>query len=147
MGNHIIDSIWENLFYTRLLIRRNILKIDLEGIQKEISRPHHSIIATLDESGILPISEIGKRTFITKPQMTHLVDKLIRLGLVERLLDTKDRRRINLMLTNKGKIVLDERRQLMKTNLSKMLSCLKDEELEELSTALKKVRDIATKLK
>ncbi|MFC2068080.1 MarR family winged helix-turn-helix transcriptional regulator [Chloroflexota bacterium] len=147
MEKQIIDSIWKNLFYTRLLIQRKILNIKLEGIQKEISRPHYSIITTLDESGILTISEIGKKTLITKPQMTHLVDRLIKLGLVERLPDTNDRRRIKIVLTNKGKAALEERRQIIKTNLNKMLSCLNDEELKEFSKALQTVRAIATKLK
>ena len=103
-------------------------------------------MAILDDSGMLPVSEIGKRLLIPNPQMTHLVDKLISLGMAERLPDERDRRIINLALSDKGKITLGECRKLIGNNIRKKLSCLKDDELKELEISLSKLREIGTKL-
>jgi len=146
MESNAIDVIIEDLFHVVRLIHKKLLRGGLEGAQKDISRPHFAIMTRLDELEASPVSEIGKRLLIPKPQMTHLVDKLIRLGLVERLPDTQDRRIINIALSDKGKITLQKCRKSVRNNMRKKLSCLKDEELEELSVSLRKIRDIGSKL-
>ena len=100
----------------------------------------------LNESGPLPISEIGKRLLIPKAQMTSLVDRLIRIGMAERLPDTKDRRITNIALTNKGRTTFMACRKLIRESIREKLSSLKDEELKELSRSLEKLIDIGTKL-
>ena len=52
--------------------------------------------------GILPMSELGKHLYISKPYMSTLVDQLIRDGYVERIPDTRDRRVININITPAG---------------------------------------------
>ncbi len=83
---------------------------------------------------------------ISKSQMTHLIDKLISLGIVARVPDTKDRRIINISLTDKGRKVLEEYRRLIRENIERKLSYLKHEELEELSLLLRKLRDLESKI-
>jgi len=146
METNIVDSIVENLFRIMPLIRRKLLKVDLAALDKDISHLHFVIMTILDEAGMLPVSVIGKRLGISKPQMTHLVDKLISLRLVKRLPDARDRRIINVRLTDNGKITLEECRKLISDNIRGKLSCLKDEELAELSASLEKIRDIGAKL-
>jgi DNA-binding MarR family transcriptional regulator len=146
MENSIIDGIIENLFHVLPLIHKKLLKIDLEGAKKDISRLHFAIMGMLDEFGTLPVSEIGKRLLIPKPQMTHLIDQLISLAIAERQPDTRDRRIIKIALTDKGKITLEECKGLMRSDIRQKLSCLKDEELAELSVSLAKLRDIGAKL-
>lgn len=146
MKDDVVDEIMENLFHTLRLIHRKLLKSDLEDANKDISHPHFAIMGILGEAGKLPVSVIGNRLLIPKPQMTHLLDKLISLGIAERLPDINDRRVINISLTAKGKKVLREARKLMGNNIRKKLSCLNDEEMEELSASLRKLRYIGSKL-
>lgn len=146
-GNHlqqdaIIDNIMEDLFQAPWLVLRKLLNVE----DSNITRRHFAILGTLDRVGVLPVSEIGKRLLISRPQMTYLVDKLIGLGMVERLPDKNDRRITNLTLTSKGKTVLEENRQSLRHNMIQKLSRLKKEELEELSASLRKIRDIGSKL-
>ena len=98
------------------------------------------------EAGILHVAEIGEKLQIARAQMTHLIDKLVDLGIVERRMDTADRRMVNIVLTSKGRDILEERRSNIRNAIKETLSCLTDEELEDLFTSLRKLQDIFSKL-
>ena len=146
MENDAFDSIPEDLFYVFRLFYRKMLRTDVGVGSSGMSFPHFAIMRVLDDSGLLPVSEIGKRLLIPKPQMTHFVDKLLKLGLVERLPDTKDRRIINVALTEEGRAALAERKQLIGINIKKKLSCLQNDEVEKLSASLKELRNIGERI-
>ena len=146
MENDIVDSITENLFHVLHLIHRKLLKINLEGVNKNISRLHFPIMGMLDEVGTLAISEIGKRLLIPKSQMTFLIDQLISLGLVEKVPDATDKRVINIALTEKGKVTLRKCKELVRNNIREKLSCLEEKELAEFTISLKKLREIESRL-
>lgn len=115
-------------------------------IREDISPPHFEIMTTLEEAGTLHVTEIGEKLQIPKPQMTHLIDKLVALAMVERQPDARDRRIINITLTSRGKILLKKHRRMIEGAIKKSLTYLTDEELEELSTSLRKLRQILSKL-
>jgi len=144
MRDEIVDNVVENLFRALPVIHRRLLKIDLEGLGEDISRHHVMIMRMLDRRGTLHVSEIGKSLLISNPQMTHSIDRLIGLGLVERQPDTTDRRVINVTLTGKGKTVLEECNRLIKDNVETQLSCLDDEKLEALSLSLESLGEIGS---
>jgi len=83
---------------------------------------------------------------MTKPQMTHLVDQLVRLGIVERRPDATDRRVINLALTDNGRVSLEDMKRKVKENIRNRLASLTAEELSEMSAALETLRNIGGKL-
>ena len=91
MKGEILDSIAEDLFTIPPLIgrsiRRKLLRTALAHIREDISPPHFEIMKTLDETGTLHVTEIGERLQIPRPQMTHLIDKLVSLDMVERQAD------------------------------------------------------------
>lgn len=146
MESNILDSIIENLLHILAIVHKKLLKVSLEVIDKDITRPHFAIMVTLNDMGTLPVSAIGEKLLIPKPQMTYFLNKLISLGIVERLPDARDRRIINVVLTNKGKTVLEECRELIRDNIRNKLAYLKDDELEELSVSLSKLSGILSKL-
>jgi DNA-binding MarR family transcriptional regulator len=146
MKSNSIDIITENLFRVFPLINRQLLRIDLNVDNIFISRPHFAIMNVLDELGAVPVSTVGKRLVIAKPQMTRLVDSLIDLAIVERQPDIEDRRVIKVVLTDKGYRILEQCRRLIRKNVRKKLSCLKDEDIEELLVSLIKIKDIGAKI-
>ncbi len=75
-----------------------ILKDVLDGLAKH----HFMILKMLQKNEKLYVTEIVHSLGITKSQMTVSVDKLLKLGLVERQADTIDRRRIYVSLTGDG---------------------------------------------
>ena len=150
MKNNILDSVAEDLFSTLPLIgrsiRKKLLKTALTSFKEDIAPPHFEIMKLLEEAGMLHVAEIGERLQIARPQMTHLIDKLVDLDIVERQTDAEDRRMIDITLTNKGKTILKEHDSYIRDATRETLSCLTDEELQDLSASLKKLRDIFSKL-
>ena len=126
-------------------MRRDILErvtLDL------LSIPHHfEIMTLLREEGPLHVAEIGEKLQIAKAQMTQLTGKLADMSLVERKPDTADRRTINIAITGKGKSILEAHNSLVKNAVRETMSCLTDEELEDLSDSLRRMRDILSKLR
>ena len=150
MRSNILDSVVEDLFSIPPLIirgiRRKLLRTALADIDVDISPLHFEIMKLLDEAGTLHIAEIGERLHIARPQMTHLIDKLVDLDIVERQIETTDRRMINVTLTHKGKTTIEEHDSSIRNAIRETLSCLTDEELEDLSASLRKLQGIFSKL-
>ena len=145
MNDTNIDRILENMFLVMLVIHKKILKTDLNVIPDNLTRLHMAVMGELSQTS-LTMSELAKTLMMTKPQLTHVVDPLVSSGIVERRPDEKDRRVINLALTAKGHVLLDEGKQKIKENIKIKLAALTPEELSEMSAALEILRRIGSKL-
>ncbi len=106
----------------------------------------YHILRILERSQPLPVSAIGKQLIIAKQNMTTLIDRLMKDGLVERRFDTSDRRVINVFITKKGIKFLQESMMGLKKIVRQNLSELGDEDIESLYNALQIIRTIAPKL-
>jgi DNA-binding MarR family transcriptional regulator len=100
----------------------------------------------LKEEGTLHPAEIGEKLLIAKAQMTHLIDKLVELGMVEREMDPTDRRTLNIALTGKGKRFLEVHKSNMVNAVREYISCLEEGEIEALSHSLRTLRDTLLRL-
>jgi DNA-binding MarR family transcriptional regulator len=78
--------------------------------------------------------------------MTHLIDKLAELDMIERKKDIADRRTINIALTGRGRPFLEEHKNRLIGTAMETMHRLTDEELEDLANTLKKLRDMLAKL-
>ena len=149
LSNSILDNVTEDLFSTLPLIhrsiRRKLIRAALEEFPEDIAPPHFEIIKLLEEAGTLHIAEIGERLKIARPQMTHLIDRLVEMGIAERQAG-KDRRTINVTLTDKGKAMIKEHENQIRLATMESLSFLTIGELEELSVALRTLREIFSRL-
>jgi DNA-binding MarR family transcriptional regulator len=145
MNDVNIDRILENMFNIMLIIHKKILRMDLGLETDNLSRLHMAVMGLLNTSN-MTMTELAKALMMVKPQLTHLVETLVALGLVERLSDAKDRRVINLALTQKGRVLLEEMKSKVKENTKNRLATLTSEELTQMSTALETLRNIVGKL-
>lgn len=145
MKNNTVDSILESLFHVLPVIHKKLLRMDLGGVTGNLSRLHVAIMGMLKE-GSLPVSEIARRLATPKSQMTLLIDELASLEIVARLPDARDRRIINISLTEHGELVLKECRDTIKQTLRNKLSRLTPAELADLAVALERLKDIGAKL-
>jgi len=143
--NSILGDLLSTLPLIARIFRKKISKWHM-SVHEDISHLHHEIIRILDKEGTLHIAEIASRLVITRPQMTHLIDKLVDLGLVERQIDVADRRAIKVALTDKARVMLAEMDSVIKSNFEETLSSLTDEEVLELLVSVKKLREIFSKL-
>jgi len=89
----------------------------------------------------LPLGEIGRRLVVTKPNVTGLVDRLERQGLVTRdAANEKDRRVIRARLTDSGRALLEEALPRQRQVLADVLDCLALDEKRQLITLLTRLR-------
>jgi DNA-binding MarR family transcriptional regulator len=135
-----------NLFSLFPLFQKKLMKPDHCVDQIELSPSHFQIIFILKEFGILPVSEIGKKLMISRPNMTPLIDKLISEGLVKRVPSEEDRRIIYIDFTDKGRRFLEDHQKMMMNNLKIQLSGLSDEDLVQLATAFANIRNVFLKI-
>jgi DNA-binding MarR family transcriptional regulator len=142
-----LELVIANLFSLFPLFRKKFMKPESCAEYSDLSHTHFHIMITLSEFGMLPVSEIGKKLMISRPNMTPLLDKLILEGLIQRLPDEKDRRIININLTGNGRELLEKLQKAMVNNFRQMLSRLSDEDLEQLVASFEKIKHIFSKIK
>src|SRR3972149_2576871 len=107
MSDTHIDRILENLSAVLPVFHKKLLKMNLGGVTGDLTRLHLGIMGMLRE-GRLPVSELARMTVIPKPQMTRLIDQLVKAGIVERRADSADRRVINIALTEYGRVLAED---------------------------------------
>jgi DNA-binding MarR family transcriptional regulator len=128
------------------LIRRKLLTMALAEPDANLKLIHIEIMKVLKEEGTMHVAKIGEKLLIAKAQMTHLIDKLVELGFVERETGAPDRRTMNISLTAKGRKFTEEQDSLILNAMRDNMSSLSDKELEALSGSLRNLRDTLFKL-
>ena len=127
-------------------IRRKLIRTALADIDVDIAPLHFEILRLLEKEGKLHVAEIGEKLHIAKAQMTHLIDRLADLNMIERKTDMADRRTINVTLTDQGRAFLGEHKNRLVHTAMETMSRLTDEELQDLANTLEKLRDVLSKL-
>lgn len=145
MNSTNVDQILENLLYVLPTLHKKILRMDLGGVTGTLTRLHFAIMGILSENST-KVTELAKTLSITMPQMTFLVEQLVKNGLVERHPDANDRRVIKLVLSEQGRKQLEEMKQKVRENIKTRLVDLTNEDLCEMAAALAVLRGIVAKL-
>jgi DNA-binding MarR family transcriptional regulator len=144
--NGIVKDLLSLTPLIRRSIQRKLVRTAFSQIEEDITLPHLEILKTLHTEGTKHIAEIGEKLQIPKPQMTHLIDRLEKIGVVARQPDANDRRIINIALTAKGNGIINEFDATIESYISDKLSALTDDELQELSSSLRKLASILSKI-
>jgi long-chain acyl-CoA synthetase len=76
-----------------------VTEVALRGV--DLSPTHYRLLMYLAE-GSAPAAALAERLIVSRPSVTTLVDGLVERGLVERIHDKDDRRRVNHTLTDEG---------------------------------------------
>lgn len=139
--NEMLDDIIVNLpiFNQKILASKDFHN-------KQTSTAYYQILGVLEDRGNLPISVIGDLLYISRPNMTSHIDKLVSDGMVERRPDENDRRIINIHITPAGKDFIHKSRVKVEENILKNLTCLNNEELEELYEAIQIIKKVLLKI-
>ena len=90
------------------LQRKMRAKLSNELSQGEITIPQYHILDYLYDKDEATMREVATYLFVTPPAVTGLVDKLVKMNLVEREFPSSDRRIIIICLTTKGKAVISK---------------------------------------
>ena len=139
-----VDLIAENLMAIHPLLYKSISKP--LRTRSSITPGGMFVMESLKRRGMLSMSDIGKCLSMPKPHITVIVDKLIDEGYVVRQNDSKDRRIINISLTDKGLIDFEEIREAVSMTLKSKLILLSEEQQDQLSTSSQQLKEILISL-
>jgi len=137
-----IDTAIENLISIHPLLSKSFTR----SIRSKTNLNPGSlyVLGVLSRHGMLSMSEIGCKLAMPKPHITGLVDKLIAENLVERTYDPKDRRIVNVHITEKGAADFNAIKLEISQELRHKLEKLDANTLQVLSESSQQVKDILT---
>ena len=144
MDEKTLDQTAEHLLTLLFFHHKQLLKSHdvVSGVQEAQFR----ILGLLIKEGTRSMSALGNRLFISRPYMTNLVDTLIKDGYVERNPDMKDRRVINITITERGIRQMENARYLYKERVKSIISNLDLQDLTTLCSSSEKVASILSKI-
>ena len=107
---------------------------------------HVKVIFYLLNNGSSSVSDIASNLGISKPNMTPIIDKLLRDDLVHRTEDPKDRRIVRIALTQKALDISTEHKKILKELLFSKLSTLSNDDLKQMENLISQLNNIIIKL-
>jgi DNA-binding MarR family transcriptional regulator len=141
----------ENIIRLSGLLEENMMQFPLVARKiiyatrdKRSGLPYDTKLRLLQalESGQITPSEISRIMCISKPNVTTLITKLIDDGLAQRSHDEKDRRVINVAITEKGRKALQRYRLRVKKYLLKAFEKFSEDELKDTIVGMEKFNNI-----
>jgi len=139
-------DLYDTMFSILLMLKRDLLAAHPRIGESELSHVHIGILSALRAHSRLPASELGKKLYVSKPQMTLLLDKLEGLGFIARVADEEDRRVTSIELTEGGALFLKESLDRCRTEVEDRLSALDETDRAELAASLAKVSSLFEKI-
>ncbi len=121
--------------------RSCILNLSAELNKDNISFPQFFLLAYLSSEEYLTMSDIAKKMGHSTAAATGLVDRLEKLGFVERVHAAEDRRKIMVRITSKGIHLVTKMRGEIAENLSELMAEMDHEELDTISHAKRAIQN------
>lgn len=108
----------------------------------DISAPQYNVLRILRGAGDegLPCSEVGDRLVSRDPDVTRLLDRLEKRGLIDRGRSATDRRVVTATITKKGIALVNDLDKPVTEMHGSQLGHMKKKELKKLVTLLEKAR-------
>ncbi|MFA4016572.1 MAG: hypothetical protein RUDDFDWM_001682 [Candidatus Fervidibacterota bacterium] len=134
---HLLRRLWR--------VYNNILKEGQRFLKRYRLTPTQLDVITLlsSDEGITQ-QELSRRLLTTKSNITSLIDRMEREGLVERHVDAYDKRRYRLFLTQKSKHLLQCILPEYKKRISQFFNTLSEKERKQLQSLLKRLEQSFT---
>lgn len=108
---------------------------------------HVKVLFHLVHCGPKSISEVAKMLMISKPNMTPIIDNLLKDGYIKRYESSKDRRVLIIEATPLASELFLKKKQEFKDTLAIKLADIKDEDFLTLDQSIKNIGEIMSKLK
>jgi len=117
---------------------------ELALLPHNLSLPQLHLLAILKKAdGLVTTGEIGQAMVKASQTITGLVDRLEEPGLVERVFDRSDRRKVWVRMTEKGAQKFAEAYPVANRLAEELSAVLTDPELQDLQAKLEKLRGAA----
>ena len=127
---HDLKTSAERLADIFIVLQRSfVLNLSKELVRGRLSFPQFLLLSFLaQESEALTMTEVARRMKHTTAAATGLVDRLEKLSLITRKQGPKDRRKVMVVITEKGHAMVQEIRQDMVQNLLRLMEHLDENE-------------------
>jgi DNA-binding MarR family transcriptional regulator len=128
--------------WVRLLaVHKRGLAAIRDDLEREMTMPRFDLLANLVRNDGQTLASLARSMLVTAGNLTGLVDRAARDGLVERRADLHDRRAWRVHITLKGQRAFREAARRHSARVSKILGSLSVDELGTLGRLLDRVRD------
>lgn len=127
----------------RMAVFRLARRLRTQRADDTMSDAHIAVLATLYKSGPTPLGTLAAQERVSAPSMNRTVNSLAESGHVERMTDTEDGRKVNIMLTDSGRDVVVETVARRNAWLEGALAELSTEEHDLLMSAATIMRKVA----
>lgn len=122
------------------LLRRFSSELRRE-LRNDVTGPQLFLLEMLRENGPLKMSDLAERLRVTVGAVTLQANRLIKMGYVERTRSEEDRRVVMLSITETGRELADEYREIRERVMQVYFGKLTQEELRELGRLYGKMLD------
>ena len=140
------DSEQEKLMIN-VIYSANLLNLITSRLFKpyELSPQQYNVLRILsgEEGESIALMDIEHRMLDKSSNVSRLVDKLISKDLVNRSVSSKDRRRIEIVITSRGLSVLKEIDVILADMTSKIKAIISDDNAKQTNRILDQLREIA----
>jgi len=134
------DRVW----FRFMRLHQSLLgQITLRIRELGLSIPQFDLISTLTEREGISQSELAERLYVTKGNVSGLVDRLVQAGLVERRAIAGDRRSYAMHLTPEGRRLAEAGIAAQRDFITGTLGTLPSEDLAELDRLVRAWRDVS----
>jgi DNA-binding MarR family transcriptional regulator len=129
-----------NILRTADVLKRGL---DLQLKRHGITSAQYNVLRILRGAGErgLHCGGIAERMISAEPDVTRLLMRMERLGLLTRRRDGSDRRVVTALATQRGLQVLDELEEPLRELQQRQFALLRDDEIDALISGLEKVRE------
>jgi DNA-binding MarR family transcriptional regulator len=134
--------------WVRLLESHNLMLAEIRRrLSDEATLPRFDLLANLESEDGQTLAALSRRMLVTAGNLTGLVDRAERDGVVQRRADPRDRRLSRVFLTPKGRALIQQLLPSHAVHVGDLVSGLDAAERRELRRLLGKLRDsLASKL-
>lgn len=129
----------------RLAIQRLARRIRSNAPDDDISESQRSVLFTLGAHGRQSLGSLSEHERITPPSMNRTVNALVASGLVTRVTDEVDARRIHIDLSETGQAFVNETRRRRDAWFTQHLQSLTPDQLRTLEQAVPILKELAEK--
>lgn len=119
--------------------RSCVLNLSRKLQKGNLSYPQFFLLAYLSSEDFLTMSDIAQKMGHTTAAATGLVDRLERIGYVERVHALEDRRKILVKITKKGTRLVAKMRKEISQDLAEIMSEMDEEETQTCDHARKMI--------
>lgn len=132
---------WTDVFMHRSM--RNFIQFARES---GLSMSQLSALFHLNSMGMSGVTDLGDHLGVTSAAASQMLDRLVKQGLIQRSEDPHDRRVKQIVLTDKGCLVLDEGTRARQSWLSDLADIIPDDEKGPIMAALNTLIDGANRI-